>query len=69
MDLVHLKFMINAMTLILILDVDVPRRASYGVYISQINWFAKVCPHDVDFNTPNKCKTSLAFAASFVKGH
>ena len=44
MDLFRLRFMINAMTLILIyyskfsrfLDGDVPRRASYGVFISQL---------------------------------
>ena len=32
------------------LDGDVPRRASYGVYISQLIWFARVCNHVTDFN-------------------
>ena len=59
-----LKFMINAMTLIFerlifpFLDVDVPRRASYGVYISQLIRFARVCNHVADFNTRNKCLTA-----------
>ena len=48
--------MINVMTLILIvdfsfLDGDVPRRPSYGVYISQVIRFARVCSHVDDFNT------------------
>ena len=39
------------------LDGDVPRRLSYGVYISQLIIFARVCSH-VDFvNTRNKCVT------------
>ena len=29
---------------------DVPRRASYGVYISQLIRFARVCNHVTDFN-------------------
>ena len=37
------------------LDGDVPRRPSYGVYISQLIRFARVCSHVVDFNTRNKC--------------
>ena len=35
------------------LDVDVPRRASYGVYISQHTRFARVCNHATDFNARN----------------
>ena len=57
--------MISAMTLILIyivnfpfLDVDVPRRASYGVYISHFIRFARVCNHVTDFNARNKCLTA-----------
>ena len=57
--------MINAMTLILIymvnfpfLDGDVPRRASYGVYISKLIRFARVCYHVADFNARNKCLTA-----------
>ena len=37
---------------------DVPRRASYGVYISQLIRFARVCNHVADFNTRNKCLTA-----------
>ena len=40
------------------LDGDVPRRASYGVYISQLIWFARVCNHVADFNARNKCLTA-----------
>ena len=54
--------MISAMTLILIiivnfpfLDGDVPRRASYGVNISQLIRFARVCNHVTDINARNKC--------------
>ena len=53
----------NAMTLILILNVsfldgDVPRRPSYGVYISQLTRFARVCSHADYFNARNKCLTA-----------
>ena len=40
------------------LDDDVPRRPSYGVYISQLIRFARVCSHVNDFNALNKCSTS-----------
>ena len=40
------------------LDGDVPRRASYGVYISQLIRFARVYNYLVDFNARNKCLTS-----------
>ena len=42
------------------LDGDVPRRPSYGVYISQLIRFARVCRHAVDFNSRNmlNCYTS-----------
>ena len=40
------------------MDGDVPRRASYGVYISQLIRFAKVCNHVTDFNARNKCLTA-----------
>ena len=36
------------------LDGDVPRSASYGVYISQRIRFARVSSHVDDFNTCNK---------------
>ena len=56
--------MINVTTLILLLyfflflDGDVPRRPSYGVYISQIIRFARVCSHVEDFNARTKCLTA-----------
>ena len=40
------------------LDGDFPRRPSYGVYISQLIRFARVCSHVDDFNTRNKCLTT-----------
>ena len=40
------------------LDGDVPRRASDGVYISQLKRFARVCNHVADFNARNKCLTA-----------
>ena len=36
-----------------LLDGDVPRRASYGVYISQLIRFTRVCNHVADFNAQN----------------
>ena len=55
--------MINAMTDIdkvnfPFSDGDVPRRASYGVFISQLTMFARVCNHVEDFNARNKCITA-----------
>ena len=40
------------------LDGDVPHRASYGVYISQLIRFARVCNHVADFNARDKCLTA-----------
>ena len=40
------------------LDSDVPRVASYGVYISQLIRFARVSSHVTDFNTRNKLLTA-----------
>ena len=40
------------------LDGDSPRRASYGVYISQLIRFARVCNHIKDFNARIKCLTT-----------
>ena len=37
---------------------DVPCRPSYGVYISQLIRFARVCSDFDDFNTRNKCLTA-----------
>ena len=42
----------------LLLDGDVPHRTSYGVYISQLIRFARVCCHVDDFNTRNKYLTA-----------
>ena len=55
--------MINAMTDFDIvnfpcLDGDVPRRASYGVCISHLIRFARVCNHVADFNGRNKYLTA-----------
>ena len=56
--------MINAVTLILILwvflflDGDIPRRPSYGMYISQLIRFAGVCSHAEDVNARYKCLTA-----------
>ena len=40
------------------LDGGVPCRASYGVYISQLIRFARVCNHVADFSARNKCLTA-----------
>ena len=40
------------------LDGDIPRSTSYGVYISQLIRFARVCSHVDDFNTLNKVLTA-----------
>ena len=40
------------------MDGDVPRHVSYGVYISQLIRFARVCNHVADFNARNKCLTT-----------
>ena len=40
------------------LDGDVPRRPSYGVYISQLIRFARVCSHVDDFNARIKNLTA-----------
>ena len=40
------------------LDRDVPRSPSYGVCISQLIRFARVCSHVDDFNNRNKDLTS-----------
>ena len=40
------------------LDGDVPRRASYSVYISQVIRFARVSSHVTDFKTRNELLTA-----------
>ena len=60
----RLEFIINGMIFIfcivnfLFLDGDVPRSASYGVYISHILRFARVSSHVDDFNSRNKVLTA-----------
>ena len=39
-------------------DGDVPRRHSYGVYISELIRLARLCSHVDDFNARNKCLTA-----------
>ena len=41
-----------------IVNFPFPRRPSYGVYISQLIRFARVCSHVDDLNTRNKCLTA-----------
>ena len=40
------------------LDGDVPRRPSYGVYITQLIRFDRVCSHVEDLNARSKCLTA-----------
>ena len=40
------------------LDGDIPRRASYGVYISELIQFARVSSHVNDLNARNKLLTA-----------
>ena len=40
------------------MDGDVPRSTSYGVYLSQLIRFARVCNHVADFNARNKSLTA-----------
>ena len=46
-------------------DGDVPRRPSYGVYISQVIRFARVCSHIEDFNARNECLTAKLLKQSY----
>ena len=48
------------------LDGGVPRRSSYGVYISQLIRFARVCSHVEDFNARNICLTAKAFKRALL---
>ena len=47
------------------LDGDLPRRLSYGVYISQLIRFARVCSHVDDFITRNKYFTAKLFKQGY----
>ena len=49
----------------LFLDGDVPRRASYGVFISQLIRFARVSNEVADFNARNKCLTVKHFQQGY----
>ena len=51
------------------LDGEVPRRASYGEYISQLIRFARVCNHVADFNARTKCLTAKLFAKRLQQGY
>ena len=57
-DFILLVFIHYRENLDTFLDGDVPRRPSFGVYISQLIRFARVCSHVDDFNTCNKCLTA-----------
>ena len=60
-----LNFDIVNINNVLFLDGDVPRRPSYGVHISQLIKFARVCSHVDDFNARNKCLTAKLFKQSY----
>ena len=47
------------------LDSDVPRSASYGVYISQLIRFARVSSHVDDFNNRNKVLTAKLLSQGY----
>ena len=47
------------------LDGDIPRGPSYGVYISQQIWFARVSSHLADFNALNKTLTAKLFQQGY----
>ena len=49
----------------LFLDGDVPRSASYGVYISQLIRFGRVSSHVADFNARNKILTVKLLQQSY----
>ena len=44
---------------------DVPRRPSYGVYISQLIRFARVYRHVENFNARNKCLIAKLFKQGY----
>ena len=47
------------------LDGNVTRRPFYGVYISQLIRFSRVCSHIEDFNACNKCLTAKLFKQGY----
>ena len=48
---------------------DVPRRPSYGVYISQLISFARVCSQVEDFNARNDCLIAKLLKQSVYRYH
>ena len=64
--------MINGMILIFeivnfpFLDGDVPRSPSYGVYISQLISFARVCSNVDDFNNRNLFLTAKLLKQGYI---
>ena len=48
-----------------VLDGDVPLAPSYGVYISQLIWYARVCSDVSDFNDRNLCITEKFLSQGF----
>ena len=49
------------------LDGDVPRSPSYGVYISQLIRFARVCSNIDDFNNRTLFMTAKLLKQDFIK--
>ena len=49
------------------LDGDVPRSPSYGVYISQLIRFARVCSNVDDFNNRNLILTAKLLKQDIIK--
>ena len=49
-----------------ILDVDVPRSTSYGVYISQLIRFTRASSQVADFNTRNKLLTQKLLKQGYL---
>ena len=49
----------------LFLDGDVPLAPFYGVYISQLVRFARVCSDVIDFNERNQCITGKLLSQAF----
>ena len=48
------------------LDGDVPRRTSYGVYISQLIRFARATSNVSDFNCRNKALTANSLSRAII---
>ena len=48
-----------------LLDGDVPHSTSYGVYMSQINPFARMCSNVDDFNNRNLFLTAKLFKQDY----